>query len=273
LKAKYLVLHVNDAWNLLPGWNERHARMLATLVERADLITAVGESIARHLPGAGPRKAKIIPHGVDYGAMTAGATAPCPDDLAPIPHPRIGYSGRVSSKVDLSLVAAIAAARPQWHWVFVGQVGIGTSGKFEGDPASSSAFDECRRLPNVHFLGGKPYREVAAYVNHMDVNTMCYRIEGGGFWTAINPLKLHEYLATGKPVVGADIENIRPFAAVIDIARTREEWVSAIERAVQSGGIGTPSERRAVAARNDWDQRTDMLERWLFEMMSSAQLV
>jgi glycosyltransferase involved in cell wall biosynthesis len=271
LGARYVVLHVNDAWNLMPGWSEREARMLAELVERADLITAVAESIARHLPGIGARKARIIPHGVDNAAVAAGAAAPCPGDLARVPHPRIGYVGRISSKVDLPLVAEVAAARPQWHWVFVGEVGIGGTGAFEGDAAAAAAFATCTRLDNVHFLGGKPYPEVAAYVNHMDVNTMCYRAGQPGFWTAGNPLKLHEYLATGKPVIGAALENIRPFASVIDIAGTTTEWIAAIDRALEAGGVGTPSERRAVAAQHDWEQRTDLLEGWLLEMMTEEK--
>jgi len=56
---------------------------------------------------------------------------------------------------------------------------------------------------------------------------MCYRTDGWAYYGY--PLKLHEYLAGGKPVVGSDLPSIRVFSGVISIASTVEEWQSAIE--------------------------------------------
>ena len=68
---------------------------------------------------------------------------------------------------------------------------------------------------------------------------MCYRL-GDDLWVeGIYPLKLHEYLATGRPVVSADLPSIRPFAHVVAIARDLQQWDRAIEVALTSGEPGS----------------------------------
>ena len=66
----------------------------------------------------------------------------------------------------------------------------------------------------------------------MEVNTRCYSTEGSGWWKEIDPLKTNEYQDVGKPVVSADLVNVRPFSDCIDIVRTEEEWMAAIEKAL-----------------------------------------
>jgi hypothetical protein len=105
----------------------------------------------------------------------------------------------------------------------------------------------------------------------MDVNTLCYRHEPGRWWTAIYPLKLHEYLAVGQPVVATDLETLRPFSSVLAIARSPQEWLAAITAALQSGGVGTKQKRQAVALANTWECRIDQLVHWIEEARKSRQ--
>jgi glycosyltransferase involved in cell wall biosynthesis len=102
---------------------------------------------------------------------------------------------------------------------------------------------------------------------HMDVNLICYLIEDGHWASKGYPLKLNEYLAIGKPVVATPIDAVkRYFGGVVDIATNSEEVAAAIQRALSSGGIATPEERRAVASRNTWDRRVDLLDKWLCDV-------
>jgi hypothetical protein len=91
---------------------------------------------------------------------------------------------------------------------------------------------------------------------------MCYRTDPGGWWVAIYPLKLHEYLAVGRPVVSADLEAVRPFMSVLSIAVTVDEWISAIEQALDEEPSMVEA-RRTVARANTWDDRVDQLMGWL----------
>ena len=124
-------------------------------------------------------------------------------------------------------------------------------------------------MKNIHFLGPKSRLELPAYAAHMDVNTMCYRQEGG-WWIRGYPLKMHEYLATGLPIVGANLETIRPFAHVIEIARTTDEWIVAIERSLSGDGVGSRDQRQAVAFEYTRDRCVDRLEGWLLEMLAAS---
>jgi hypothetical protein len=94
----------------------------------------------------------------------------------------------------------------------------------------------------------------------MDVNVMCYRLADDLWVDAIYPLKLHEYLAAGRPVVSADVASVRPFSDVVAIAHDTGQWESAIEMALSGGGCGTTASRRAIAAANSWAARVSELE-------------
>lgn len=261
LRADYVVFHIHDAWD--PGdWPEIYRRDLKRLAERADLIIATAENMSRHLPGVGPGMARILRHGVDADRMEAGAAAPCPIDLARIPRPRIGYTGRVNLKLDFPAICKAATTRPDWHWVFVGATGIGTSYNFEQRPSIKTDWERLNNMNNVHFLGVKDRDDIPAYLHNFDVLSLPFSSSYVGF-----PTKLLEYFASGKPIVSWDGENVRPFSHVIDIADGADAWVAAIDRVLSGRGRGTPAERSAIARAGDWDRRTDTLEEWLREMI------
>lgn len=271
LRPDWVVLHVFDAWRS-ERWTAAQDERLARLVRRADRVTAISESMVRGFPVEPGAKLRVIPHGVDERAFADVDTRACPPELACIPRPRIGYFGRVSLKLDLELVATLAERRPDWHWVFVGEVGIGERGAFRHDSPEARAWGRLQSLANVHFLGRREQAELPAYLVHMDVNVMCYKTEGAGYWLSVFPLKLFEYLAAGRPVVASPIENLQPYTDVLELAGTCEAWRAALERAIDAGGVGTVAARRALAAENTWDRRAARLEEELLAMMRERPL-
>lgn len=255
--ATTTIYHADDTFSLMSHWTKEAAAAQDQLVERADLVLASSNRIATALRA--DDVARVLPNGADVDAFASSGALPCPDDLARIPRPRIAYVGSLNEKVDYHLVHEIARARPGWQWVLVGaQVGLHNL-----SPANAEYRTRCLALPNVHVLGARAHTELPAYLQHVDVNVMCYRTTPGGWWTDIYPLKLHEYLAVGKPVVASGIDAVREFASVIAIADSTNDWIGALANAIESGGVGTPRERRRVAEVNSWDKRIDRLEAWL----------
>jgi glycosyltransferase involved in cell wall biosynthesis len=250
------IYHADDTFSLMSHWSAADAERQIALVEQADLVVASSRRVASSLSGGG--RVRLLPNGVDYEAFS-NESLPCPEDLAQIPHPRISYVGFLNDKVDFKLMYEIASERPSWHWVLVGP----EVGPHNFSPANAGYLIRCRALRNVHFLGKRPHTLIPNYVQHMDVNTMCYRSTPGGWWTDIYPLKLHEYLAAGKPVVSSRIDAVRDFDRVVALADSFEGWTGAINHAIQSNGVGSPEERRRVAAENSWTNRLDTLEGWL----------
>lgn len=264
LRPHKVIYHVYDAYSLSRGWNEGMAQVERRLVQRADLIVAVTEAMARLLPAGAHGKTRILPNGADVAAFEKGSVLPCPRDLEQVPRPRIGYVGNITQKVDLRLLRDLAGRRPEWHWVLLGRFVRGGS-----DPAALEfelLWEESQKLPNVHYLGEKRHEELPAYVGHMDVNTMLYRTDGSGWWHAGYPLKLHEYLAVGKPVVSADIAAVREFGGVVTLARGAVEWEAAIQSALEEDGHKLTEKRRLVARENSWDHRVDVLESYLRDL-------
>jgi glycosyltransferase involved in cell wall biosynthesis len=267
MNCRWTVYHAYDVFALQPGWSDPLARAQQELLERADLVIASGPSIAQALREAGAERVQIVPNGADVQAFAAGALQPCPADLAAIPRPRIAYIGHLNRKVDFAAIASVAKARPEWHWVLVGPVPERGSAAPADDPRIAAAFHECRALANVHFLGGKPYTALPTYAAHMDVQTICYRPDRG-WWNAAAPLKLHEYLATGRPVVSTEIADIRPFADVVRLVRDRADWIAVLEAALGERSAQAMERRRRVARANSWEDRVSLLEQRLATMIA-----
>ena len=70
----------------------------------------------------------------------------------------------------------------------------------------------------MHFLGGKPSKSLGAYPQHFDVCLMPYVIDD--YTRYVYPLKMHEYLAGGRPVVSSPIRSVEDFKHVHCLVRT-----------------------------------------------------
>lgn len=69
---------------------------------------------------------------------------------------------------------------PDMNFIFVGEAAPGNSGEFEGHAAETANWLELVAMPNVYPLGLNTFPDVPAYMGHMDVYIMCYRLEGDG---------------------------------------------------------------------------------------------
>lgn len=185
---------------------------------------------------------EFVPMGVDYWKFAT--PVPEPEDLRSIPHPRIGYMGYLKRQLDWPLMLELSASHPQWSFVFVGSR--------RSHPELDSILNQLSGRPNVYFLGGKPTERLGGYPQHFDVCVMPYQMDD--YTKYVYPLKLHEYLASGKPVVSSPIRSVEDFQHVVALADSREEWSNSIKEAL-SQHENTPNrreERQAVAREYDW---------------------
>ena len=104
----------------------------------------------------------------------------------------------------------------------------------------------------------------------MDVNIICYRLKKGMWTQGIYPLKLHEYLATGKPVVSSPLSSVKEFSAVVALADDVDQWHQRISSALRYGGVGTTAARRSVAQENDWSARVLRIRQLLDQLVAAC---
>lgn len=268
LQPRWVVFHVRDVFAALPHHGAGATDDLAALAARADLLTVPSPGVIDTLPPAVRAKTRTLPNAADAELFARGADCPVPPDLAEIPRPRIGYIGALSLKFDFRLVSELARRQPRWHWVLIGPQPRDSSNLIGGSECATQAWTECLANPNVHFLGPRPYASLPAYAAAMDVNTIPYDLESDGSqWARYAvPLKLHEYLAAGPPVVSCDLPFIREHSAILAIATTPTRWETELARALDGQSVSTPAQRRAVALANTWDARADQLDIWLREL-------
>ena len=262
-----VVYHVVDEYSGYTGMSEEYRVILRrqeeALLRRADIVFVTSPALYEAKRRYNPRT-YLVPNGVDYAAFQAvvdGDDSP-PPVIEALPRPVIGYVGAVNAKIDLSLVLQTARRRPDWSFVIVGPV---TSEERE----DRSAYSELKSLPNVLFAGRVDVTEVPRYIDACDVCLMPYKVNA---WTRhVNSLKLFEYMACGKPIVGTDIPACREAGEYVRIADEASDFEREIGEALRDNSPGLVAERRALAARNTWEERVERLSRAIGETKADGQ--
>ena len=231
--------HIDDEYSFSVEESPNNPEEVA-LIRRVDQVIVHSPALMGKKGHINPRTA-LIPNGVDYSSYVR--PQPEPFDLRAIPRPCIGYTGLIKKQLDLDLLVRLARARQQWSFVLVGPLG-NVSGK-------EASVETLRRLSNVHFLGNKPVEALPGYAQHFDVCLMCYEVNS--YTNYIYPLKLNEYLATGRPTVSSPIRTALGYSEFVSLASTDEEWLAHI-----GNGLAEPESsplkdrRRAQAKERDW---------------------
>jgi glycosyltransferase involved in cell wall biosynthesis len=185
----------------------------------------------------------FLDHGVDLDHFDPERHRTEPDDMRRIPRPRVGFFGGLDDYlVDFELIRATARELSGAQVVLVGD-------KY----CSEEEIERMVALPNLTWLGFRPYEQIPAYGTAFDVAIMPW---ADNDWVRrANPIKLKEYLALGLPVVSVDFPELSRYSDVVSIAANREDFIEKVAAALEGGGRGTPSSRRAAVADASWDRR------------------
>ncbi|MBX7054159.1 MAG: glycosyltransferase [Pyrinomonadaceae bacterium] len=188
----------------------------------------------------------IIRHGTDWRhfrtALDPALTIP--DDVNGLPRPIIGFHGLLADWVDFELIKKVAERFKVGSVVLVGKISVDAEEKIK-------VLDG---IPNIHFLGRKPYEQLPAYCKAFDVALNPFTINE--LTLAANPLKVREYLAAGLPVVSTDIPEVRILEDCL-VGTDHDDFISKIE-----SSLAEPKPREAVSDRirhESWEAKIDEL--------------
>ena len=186
----------------------------------------------------------LFPPGVDFERFEAAReNVKSPSDLGVIHGPVIGYVGAISGVFDQALLVDAARALPEANFILIGP-----------EVTDISLLKTC---PNIRFLGKRPHIEIPQYINEFDVALIPY--VKNAFTDAVYSCKLNEYLAMGVHVVATDMREIRCYidhhGSVLDIARTKDEFVERIRNALVESNDTSRVARISAAYENSWSRR------------------
>jgi len=143
--------------------------------------------------------------------------------------------------MDLELLASIAQLRAEWHFVMIG-------------PMAKINPEVLPRRNNIHWLGGKSYRELPDYLSGWNIGIMPFALNEATRF--ISPTKTPEFLAAGIPVVSTPIADVvRPYGELklIEIAADPDAFVTKAELLLKRPRAEWLGRVDAHLAQNSWD--------------------
>lgn len=217
LRRAGLVYHCVDRWWEFEEYDSAEMRACHDILCReADHVFASAKALeADCLPITS--RVSYLPHGVQWEHFRAAAVGPLPRpaDL-PATGRMAGFIGMLDAWVDLDLLVQLARRIAPAHLVLIGHARVDVSRLAEE--------------PNVHLLGRKPFAELPAYAAAFDVGLIPFAVNE--LTTAVNPIKLREYLSAGLPVVSTALPELLPFAdrPGTDLVSSRDDFIAAVVR-------------------------------------------
>ncbi|WP_394171931.1 glycosyltransferase [Thalassotalea litorea] len=240
LHPQAIIYYCVDDFSALPGVNQQRVIGLdKQLSKQADLIFTPSMPLFER-KRLEYEQVLLSPHGVDVEHFSqANKPGPIPQELAKIQGPVVGFFGLIEYWIDIELVCFVARQLPDVTCVLIGRVTV-----------DLRQFD----IPkNVRFIGQRSYEQLPDFARRFDVAIIPYVLNQQVFNS--NPLKLREYLATGKPVVSVSCPEIDKYQDVVSIAQDYQEFAKLVAMAIANDDQGASTKRQQVVAKDTWESR------------------
>ena len=238
LPKKLVLYDFNDSpfqFSVSPAWARGYWERT---VRQARAVFVVSEFYRRQLAGETDRPLILLGNGVEMSHFEAPREVP--EDLRALPRPWLGYVGLLSHFLDFELLEAVRRNRRGGTVVLIGP----------GSPATEAAVAELASREGVAVLGPKPYAEVPAYMQALDVGLIPFRASDP-FVQGINPNKVYQYLAAGLPVITTPVLDLQESPPDLLFATTTDEVTRALATALDAPA--DRARRRTLARPHDWD--------------------
>ena len=244
------VYYCVDDFSVWPGLDgPTLLRMDERLVRQADTFVVVSDLLKKHVEQLG-KPAHLLTHGVDLAHWRRPRPAELPVSLRGLDSlagPLVVFWGVIDRRMDTAFVRELSDRLTAGTVVLVGP-------QDNPDP-------DLLRLPRAATLPAVPYADLPALAARAAVLVMPYA--DLPVTRAMQPLKLKEYLATGRPVVVRDLPSTRPWADCLDVAATPAAFADAVLERLRDG---VPAGQGAARSRLDaegWGAKAEQFERWI----------
>ena len=208
-------------------------------IKNADLVISTAPQLQREWDPIKP--SFLVANGVDYQHFNSPQKIVA--DIRNLGKHLVGYFGAIERRIDYQILEATFKANPDWALVMAGPT------QDEYIPST------IKEMPNVRFIGKYEYDVLPSLIYSVDVAMIPFKMEDAS--RSIYPLKLYEYMSTGKPIVCTmfNPDLLIPITDKLYVARNTSEMEEAIERALSEDDIEKQLSRKTFASMNTWEHR------------------
>ena len=249
-----VVYDVTDDWASMSQRATLRRRIQAqdaALCRKADAVIVCSERLYE-MKRTLTRRVHLIHNGVDveFYRSVLDCTQPIPESARRWESPVLGYTGTIhQDRMDLELLECVAGKLRRGTIVMIGP-----------NHLSPREIDRLTATGRVVFTGPVPYAQIPDYMRAFQVCIVPHVVSP--FTESLNPLKLWEYLAAGKPIVSTPVAGFRDYPHLVRLADSPEAFLASVGEALVEDR-SAPELRRNEAAKYTWADRVDAIERVL----------
>ncbi|GEM_PF-1562314 len=261
-QTAYKIFDAVDNWAVHGSFLKRAEELMSNyklIGEKADVIFMVNSSLSSLF--SQPHKTFTISNGVDYNFFSNQPKI-LPQELLDAKHPIIGYIGVMEGRLDLDLFLEIVKKNPDKTIAIVG-------GTLSRMPWRKRTFKikELAKFKNVIWCQRVPYKELNLYLHAFDLAIVPHKITA--LTKSMDPMKIYEYLAAGKPVVTTEVIDPKKFRGLIYEAKKNEDFLLAINKALMEDNAELRKKRQKLARESAWEKRyAEMSDHLPFQILS-----
>lgn len=184
---------------------------------------------------------QYLPHGVDFELFhKASEEQIVPEEVRNVPHPIAGYFGTLTGSNDIALWEYCAAQLPHVSFILAGRV-------------TGGDYSTLQAMKNVYMPGHVPYEKIPALCANFDVCMMNWKMSP---WIrSCNPLKMFEYMASGRPIVSVAIQEAQQYNDIISIASDAEGFCRLLLWELTHDTPQRSQKRIDIARQHDWQRK------------------
>lgn len=236
-----------DDFSVWPGLDGTTLGAMETkMLPLANTIISASEHLQQRLLALG-YPSKLLTHGVDLDFWTYTKTDQTVMKLFSFEKPWVVFWGVVDRRMDVEYVQHLSCSLQTGSIILAGPT---------DEPDS-----KLQALKNVYSVGSLKLSQLPILANEAAVLMMPYA--DLPVTRAMQPLKLKEYLATGKPVVASNLPANLEWQDCLDIARSPDEFVEKVKWRIQKGISEQQKKARVRLSHESWKSKAELFAHWL----------
>jgi len=239
-----------------PVINEQIKTREAKLIKEADYFfvnSRVLEKVKKHIK----KPDKVVPQGFDIEAFE---TKNPPSPKEKIPHPRVGFVGNLTYRLDFNLLRSLIKKMPKISFVFTDAfLPMPADDKFRD---TEKLIEEIKSFNNVYLVPRTQSRRVIKeIIKSFDIGIIPYDVSLD-FNRYCYPMKLFEYFYLGLPVLSTPIEELKRFPKFVKIGKNAREWEKHIKNLLSKPWPEKyKKKQKKLAEENNWKSKIDKISR------------